>query len=74
MAGSALLKQGQARRREIMRFIKSFIRKNGFAPSLREISEGVGVSKTAVQHHLAILQDEGKIRLTPGHYRSLQVL
>lgn len=75
MAGAKLIAQGIERRRAIMRFIKDYLRKNGFAPSIEEIAEAVELSsKTAVRHHLEILVDEGAIQMTPGKYRSLRVM
>lgn len=75
MASSALIAQGIDRRRAIVRFVKAYVKKNGFAPSVEEIAEGVDLaSKTAVRHHLDVLKDEGVITWTPGKYRSLRVL
>lgn len=74
MAGEALLVQGEKRRKEIVAWISKFAKKNGFNPTLDEIAEAVGLSKTAVRHHLATLQKEGKVTHTPGKYRSLRVL
>lgn len=75
MAGTALLKQGKDRRSAILKFSRAYIKKHGFGPSVAEIAEGVGLSsKTAVRHHLATLQREGKVEMTPGVYRSLRVL
>jgi repressor LexA len=75
MAGRALLKQGKDRRSAILKFTRAYIRKNGYGPSVAEIAEGVGLaSKTAVRHHLATLQEEGKVEMTPGRYRSLRLV
>lgn len=75
MAGPGLIEQGVTRRRAIMRFVKAYIKKNGFAPSIEEITEGVGLlSKTATRNHLAILKDTGHVTWTDGKYRSLRVL
>ncbi|HEU5043079.1 MAG TPA: hypothetical protein VFT75_02970 [Nocardioidaceae bacterium] len=75
MAGAKLIAQGIERRRAIMRFVKSYIKRNGYAPSVGEIAEAVDLSsKTAVRHHLAILVEEGELAVTPGRYRSLRVV
>lgn len=75
MASSALIAQGIDRRRAIVRFVKAYVKKNGFAPSVEEIAEGVDLSsKTAVRHHLDVLKDEGTITWTPGKYRSLRIV
>lgn len=74
MAGSALLAQGIDRRRAILRFVRGYIKKNGYAPSIAEIAEGVDLaSKTAVRHHLDVLKSENWVTWTEGRYRSLQV-
>jgi repressor LexA len=75
MAGSALLAQGIDRRRAILKFVRSYVKKNGFAPSIAEIAEGVDLaSKTAVRHHLEVLKSEKWVTWTDGKYRSLQVI
>lgn len=74
MAGAATLAQGRDRRRKIVKFLEGYIRKHGFAPSVEDISVGVGIGKTAVRHHLAILQKDGHITMETGKYRSFQVV
>lgn len=75
MASSALIAQGIDRRRAILRFIKAYVKKNGFAPSVEEITNGVGLaSKTATRHHLDLLKESGDVTWTEGKYRSLRVL
>lgn len=75
MAGSQLIAQGIDRRRAILRFIRSFASKNGYAPSIAEIAVGVDLSSaTAVRHHLETLRTEGFVDWTEGRYRSLRVV
>lgn len=74
MAGSQLLAQGIDRRRAIMRFVKAYIKRNGISPSLEEITEGVGSSKTTTRYHIGVLIDEGFLVQTEGKYRSLRVM
>lgn len=75
MAGSALLAQGIDRRRAILRFVRTYMKKNGYAPSIAEIAVGVDLaSKTAVRHHLEHLKGEGWVTWTDGRYRSLRVV
>ena len=46
--------------RQILDFVERFSRENGYAPSIREIGEGVGLRSTAtVSYHLHRLQDQG---------------
>lgn len=74
MAGSVLIAQGIDRRRAILRFVKAFKKKQGFAPSIEEIAAGVALSsKSAARHHVDILIEERYLAITPGKYRSLRV-
>lgn len=66
------VKMGIDRRKQIMVFIRSYIREWGYGPSQREIADAVGVAKTAVGRHLDIMVEEGKITMTPGVYRSVR--
>ena len=75
MASSALIAQGIDRRRAILRFVKKYVATHGFAPSVEEITEGVGLSsKTATRHHLDVLKENGDVTWTPGKYRSLRLV
>lgn len=71
MADPKAVKAGVKRRKQIMRFIDSYQRKNGFPPSQTEIAEGVGISRTAIRSHLDILADEGQLRRRPGSRRQI---
>lgn len=74
MAGTATIAAGIERRAAIMRFIKSYHRKNRISPSIEEIADGVGLSsKATVRHHLDILVTEGKLVRDPGKYRTLRL-
>jgi repressor LexA len=47
----------------IIEFVDSFIRENGYSPSVREIGEAVGLRSTAsVSYHLRALQDKGLLQ------------
>lgn len=73
MAGALLIAQGIDRRRAILRFIRDYIRRHGFSPSVNEVAAGVKLrSHTAVRHHIDILIDEGYLAVTEGKYRSLR--
>ena len=55
-------------------FVDSFIRENGYSPSVREIGEAVGLRSTAsVSYHLQALQEKGLLQSpgTKGRKRSL---
>ena len=50
----------------ILDFVNAFIQENGFAPSVREIGEAVGLRSTAsVSYHLNQLQEKGLLQ-SPG--------
>lgn len=75
MAGAATIAQGIDRRRKIVAFVRKYIGKNGFAPSIEEIAVGVSLSsKTAVRHHLEKLREDGIVTMQPGKYRSLRIV
>jgi len=68
-------KQGISKTREtILKFIHGFIDDKGYAPTVRDIVKGCNLSSTAVvQHHLHILEREGRIHRDPRVVRSIQV-
>ena len=52
------------KKEEILQFLTQFIRKNNYAPSVREICAAVGLQSTATVHyHLNALRDEGRISM-----------
>lgn len=68
--------RGQAVRENIMREITNYFILHGYAPSLKEISEAVGLKSTStVAHHLDILIKEGKIETdaSTGSSRAFRV-
>lgn len=70
MSGQMLLKT----RARVLNFIRAYIRKNGFPPSMREIGDGVGLSSlSSVTHQLDRLEIEGKIARNPNIPRSIVV-
>ncbi|MCD6298878.1 MAG: transcriptional repressor LexA [Deltaproteobacteria bacterium] len=63
-----------SRNRQVLDFIKEYIGKHGFAPSIREISAHLGVSGTlGVVKHLDTLEREGCIRRMRGTSRGLSL-
>lgn len=51
------------RGKEVYQFLVAYFKKYGYAPSLREIGEGVGLKSTsAVKHQLDNLERKKKIR------------
>lgn len=62
-------------RERVLSFIKSYQRRNGYAPSMREIGDGVGVSSlSTVSYQLECLEDEGRITRDRAIPRSIVVV
>ncbi len=62
------------RRKQMLDFIRSFISKRGYAPSVREIASGCGLSSLAiVLHHLNILKRDGYINRHREVSRSIEL-
>lgn len=56
------MKTPSPKRRQILDFITRFIRERDYAPSVRDVAEGCGISSSSVaQYHLNILETEGYI-------------
>ena len=52
------------KREEILQFLTKFVAENGYAPSVREICQAVGLQSTATVHyHLNALRDAGLISM-----------
>lgn len=64
-----------AGRERVYNFIVEFIKKNGYAPSVREICVGTNLSSTAsVYMNLLKLEDEGKIQMKKKSTRAIKVI
>ncbi len=60
---------------ETLDFIKKFIAKNGYSPSVREICSGLGLSSPAtVFVHIKKLEEKGYVSQTNSKFRTLEVL
>ena len=61
-------------REHIFKFIGDFLDNRGYTPTVRDIVKGCSLSSTAVvQHHLNVLEREGRIRRDPEVFRSIQL-
>jgi len=61
-------------RERIYTFIRKFYREHDYAPTVRDILRGCGLSSTAVvQHHLNVLEKEGRIHRDPQVFRSIRL-
>ena len=62
------------KRQEILAYIKSFYRNRGYAPSVREIMDGVGLRSTAsVHYHMNALRDSGELTIDQYKNRAIRM-
>ena len=62
-------------RERILEYIRHFFDERGYAPTIRDILRGCGISSTSlVQYHLNVLEKEGQIRRDPEVFRSIQLV
>ena len=62
------------RQKEVLDFIKEFILKRGFPPSVREIGDRFGIYPRAVFDHIRALEKKGYVRRSPAKSRGIEVL
>ena len=63
------------RQRELLEFLKLYIRKNGFSPTLQEIADAMDLSSLATVHeHLQALIKKGIIKRYEGAVRGIELL
>ncbi len=63
------------RQKQILSFLKQYIDKYGYSPTLGEIAEAIGVSSLATVHeHLQTLAAKGVIKRFEGAVRGIEVL
>ena len=56
-------------------FIRRYLNRRGYAPSLIEIAEGIGITSKGTAHrHVQALADAGRIRLIPGRKRGIELV
>ena len=61
-------------RERVFKFIHEFFNNRGYAPTVRDILKGCDISSTAVvQHHLDVLEREGRIHRDPEIFRSIRL-
>jgi repressor LexA len=61
-------------RERILTFIHDFYDKHGYSPTVRDILRGCNISSTAVvQHHLDVLERDGRIQRDPEVFRSIRL-
>lgn len=61
--------------RQALEFITQYLQRHGFAPTLVEIAEGIGVNAVSTVHeHLEKLIQKGFIKKSPGFERSIELI
>lgn len=69
-----MVTKGTSRER-IYNFLVHYIKENGFAPSVKEIASGTGLSSTnTVYNHLKILEMMGKIEMKRNSPRAIKLV
>lgn len=64
-----------SRERQVLDYITQYIQRHGFAPTLVEIAENLGLSAPSTVHeHLARLVQKGYIKKTAGFERSIELI
>ena len=64
-----------AKQKEVFEFLKDFLQKRGFPPTLREIASHFGLKgPKAPQKTLNILERKGYIRKVPGGSRAIEII
>lgn len=65
----------QQRQDEVFAYLADHVRRHGYAPSIREIGEALGLRSTStVHHHLTALAKRGLIAWDGGKNRAIRVL
>lgn len=61
--------------KRILKFVKSFIKREGFPPTQSQIAEKFGFkSLTAARDHLKAIEAKGYVEITPHVARGIKVL
>jgi SOS-response transcriptional repressor LexA len=60
---------------DVLRFIVLFMTDNGHSPTVREITEGVGLHSTSAAYHwMEVLRKDNRIDWTPGLARTIKIM
>lgn len=63
------------RERDTLAFIKDYIAENGYAPTMAEIADGIGIKSRGVVHrYVTALRDAGDICITPNKHRNIELM
>ncbi|NBC30592.1 MAG: transcriptional repressor LexA [Spirochaetes bacterium] len=62
------------RQQEVLDFIKSYIERNSYPPTIREISDNFGISVKGAYDHVKAIERKGYISLNTHRSRTIEVL
>ncbi len=63
------------RQRDLLQFVSQFMQKHGYAPTLAEICDGLGLRSPATVHeHISNLMEKGVLKKTDGTRRGIEVI
>src|SRR3989344_4364586 len=63
------------RERDLLEFVSQFMQKRGFAPTLAEICDGLGLRSPATAHeHIEYLIEKGVLKKAEGVRRGLEIV
>lgn len=63
------------KQQSVLKLIGNYIRRNGYPPTIREVSDHLGINSTnGANDHLKALEKKGYIRRSPGVSRGIQLL
>src|SRR3990167_9698530 len=63
------------RERQVLEFIIQYVQRNGYAPTLIEIAQGLGLNAASTIHeHIDRLILKGYLRKTPGSERGVEII
>ena len=62
------------RQKEILNFLKSYVKDNGYPPTMREIGERFGFTWLGARGHLKALEKKSFIKINPFKARGLEVM
>ena len=60
-------------RRKVLRFVTTYICGHGYGPTIREISDGLGICTSNAWRHVHRLVEAGELVKREGLARSLQI-
>lgn len=63
------------RQKQVLEYLRQYIQKNGYSPTLAQIAEAINVSSLATVHeHLAVMAKKGLIRKYNGVNRGIELV